>query len=235
GVSLVDPGGPPSAGRAGGVRFRAAAIDVGVDIASLWRRQITLSALATDLDFEMTVPGKETSGSVIFPLPDFFQVGPLRVSIGSVRVKNSHFVIRQTDPALTVEVASADVTARPTTGDLEISGRLDRAIVDAIGRHEQIDRLALDGRLSADQIRIRGMGWHWQGDSMELEGGVRRPWIGARELFLRAKGNVSLGALARVVGVDRRLDGKAEVTADITGPLSAIEVGGRVRIPQLGL
>jgi hypothetical protein len=36
------------------VLLRAPTIDVSVDIASLWRRELTLSLLATDLDLDMT-------------------------------------------------------------------------------------------------------------------------------------------------------------------------------------
>src|SRR5262245_44128177 len=215
-VALADldvPGRSP-----GRVRLRVAAFDVGIDIASVWRRQIILSGLATDLDLEMTVPGKEPSGPGIFPLPEFFQVGPLRVGIGSMRVAKGHAVIRQAEPPLTIEVASADVTARPTAGDLEVSGRLGTVNVDAAGHREQIDRVALDGRLSADVVRIRQINWRWQGESLQLEGEVRHPWVDARELSVRAKGDVSLAAVAGVIDLGRRLDGKAQIAAEITGP-----------------
>ena len=234
-VSLVDLDVPAAATAPRGVRLRAPAIHVGIDVASVWRRQITLSALATDVDLEMTIPARETTTRNIFPLPEFLEIGPLQVGVGSVRVKNGRAVIRHSDPALTVEVSSADVTARPTGGDLEIAGRLDTVRVRAAGRHEQIDRVVLDGRLSADVVRIRRIAWQWQGESTELEGEVRHPWVDARELSVRAKGDVSLAAVARATGLDQRLDGKARITAEITGPLSAVQIAGRVRIAELGL
>src|SRR5262249_51775081 len=74
-------------GRRDGVLARAAAIDVSVDIASLWRREFILSAVATDLHLDATVPKTETAGPNLFPLPPYFPVGPLRIGIGSIRVK----------------------------------------------------------------------------------------------------------------------------------------------------
>src|SRR5262249_27260162 len=102
-ASLVDLDVPASTTSPAALRVRAASIDVGLDIASVWRRRITLSALATDLDLEMTVPDTPSTGPGLFPLPEFFQAGPLRVGIGSVRVTRGHVVIHQKEPALTFE------------------------------------------------------------------------------------------------------------------------------------
>jgi hypothetical protein len=58
-LSVADldvPGTPP-----GALRLSAAAIDVHLDIASLWRREITLSARVTDLRLDLTLP--QTSGA----------------------------------------------------------------------------------------------------------------------------------------------------------------------------
>ena len=95
----------------------------------------------------MTVPGTKGGDIDIFPLPEYLDVGPLRVGIGTVRVQGSHAVIRKPDSGLTIEVAGADVTARPLAGDLDVTGRLDTLRVEALGRREQIDRVAIDGRL----------------------------------------------------------------------------------------
>jgi autotransporter translocation and assembly factor TamB len=230
-LSLVDldvPGTPPD-----GVLLRAAAIDVNVDIASLWRRELTISAVATDLRLDMAVPRTDAAAPSVFPLPRYFEVGPLRVGIGNIRVKGGHATIREPGADLTIEVRGADVTAWPVAGDLDVSGRLDTLRVDALGRHEQIDQVAVEGRLSADLIAIRQIGLYWQGEAMRVDGELRRPWGGSPELSLRVKGVIALGALAKAVGLDDRLDGKAQIAAEIAGPAAAPRIGGRVRIPEL--
>jgi len=146
-----------------GLLLRAAAVDVSIDIRSLWRRELTVSALATDLQFEMTTSETQTDGPGIFPLPDHVQIGPLRIGIGSARVTGSHIVIRHPQSVRTVEVGGADVTAWPVGGDLDVSGRIDMLRADAFGRREQVDQVVVDGRLSADLIRIRRLGWRWAG------------------------------------------------------------------------
>src|SRR5262249_30903455 len=214
-VSLVDldvPGVPPD-----GVLLHAAAIDVSVDIASLWRRELTVSALATDLRLDVAAPQTEGAGVNIFPLPRHFAVGPLRVGIGSIRIKNGHATIRVPEGSLIIDAQGADVTARPAAGDLDVSGRLDALRVDALGRREQLDRVALDGRLSADRIAIRRIGWSWQGEVMQIRGEVRHPWVAGRELSLRAEGEISVGAVAKAVGLVDQLDGKAQIAADVKG------------------
>ena len=73
------------------------------------------------------------------------------------------------------------------------------------------------------------------GEAMQIDGEVRRPWGASRELSLRVKGDIALAALAKAAGLDQRIDGKAQVAAEITGPAAAPRIGGRVRIPELGL
>ena len=125
---------------------------------------------------------------------------------------------------MTIEVAGADVTARPAAGDLDVSGRLDTLRVDALGRREQIDRVALDGRLSADLVRIRQIDWRWQGEAMHLDGEMRRPWVASRELSLRVKGDVPSRRSRRQpasISRDRRQGpGAAEITGRRRGWLS---------------
>ena len=228
-LSLIDldvPGTPPD-----GVLVRAAAIDVSVDIASLWCRQLILSAVATDLRLDMAVPRTEATGVRLFPLPRYFEVGPLRVGIGRIRVKGGHATIREPDAGVTIEVRGADVTARPAAGDLDVAGWLETLRVDALSVH----RVAVDGRLSADLISIRRIGWHWEGEAMQIRGEVRRPWDATRELSLSAKGDIDLAALAKSAGIAERLEGKAQVAAEITGPPGAPGIAGRVRVPDLRL
>jgi autotransporter translocation and assembly factor TamB len=234
-LSLVDLDVPARATPPDDVLLRAASIDMSIDIASLWRRELTISALATDVHLEMTVPRTGGGGAGIFPLPRYVEVGPFRVGIGSIGIRGGHAVIREPEAAVTIEVAGADLTARPALGDLDVSGRLDMLGVDALGRRERIDRVTVDGRLSADLVRIRQIGWRWQGEAMLVDGEVRRPWLASRELSLRAKGHISIAACAKAAALDARMDGRAEITAEIIGPATAPRVAGRVRIPELGL
>src|SRR5262249_53227850 len=151
----------------------------------------------------------------IFPLPPDFAVGPLRIGIGKVRINGGHLRVRMPDPAMVIEVQGADVTARPTYGDLDVAGRLDALAVEVLGRREQLDRVAVDGRLSADVIALRRIAWRWRGQPMQLGGDVRKPWGAERELALRATGDVALGAIATAASVDAQVDGAAHVTAEI--------------------
>jgi autotransporter translocation and assembly factor TamB len=198
----------------GGVGLRATAIDVSVAIASLWRRQLTVSVLATDLSLDATVPATGAAGPALFPLPQSFALGPLSVSVGSIRIKGGDVVVRAPEASLTVEVAGADVTAWPVAGDLDVFGRVEALRVGAFDRHEQLDQVTLDGRLSADRIQIRRVGWRWQGELMQLDGDVRHPWVAGRELSLRLNGDIALATLARVAGSDHRIDGKIQVAID---------------------
>src|SRR5262249_5970519 len=137
------------------------------------------------------------------------------------------------EAAFALETQGADVTAWPVAGDLDVSGRLDVLRVGIQGRHAQIDQVGVDGRLSADLIRVRHIGWRWRGGVMQLDGAVRHRCDQSRELSLRAKGDVPLGALAQAVGLDEPIDGKAEIVADVTGAVEAPAIAARVQIPEL--
>ena len=212
-----------------GLAARAASIDLSVDLASLWRRRLTVSAVATDLRLDMAIPRTESTGPSLFPLPPFFQIGPLHVGIGTVRVRGARVTIRDPDTSSTVEVGGADVVAGSVAGDLDVSGRLDTLRVNAL----EVERVDLEGRLSADAISIRRVGWRWHGEAMGLEGAVRRPWAADRELALHAKGRLGLAAVAKAAAMEGPLDGTAEVTAEISGPPGAPRVSGRIRIAEL--
>ena len=213
-ASLLDLDVPARETPPGSVLLRATSIDVDVDIASLWRRQLTVSVLATDLRFEMAVPQTKASSGGIFPLPRHFEVGPLRVSIGRIRVTGGRAVIRDPEAGMTIEAAGADVTGRPDEGDLDVAGRLDTLRLDLLGRSERLDRVTVDGRLAADVIRIRQIAWHWQGEGMQIGGEMRRPWVSDRELSLQLNGDIGLAALAKAAGLNQQVEGKARVAID---------------------
>jgi autotransporter translocation and assembly factor TamB len=230
-LSLADldiPGTAP-----GAMRLSAAAIDVHVDIASIWRREITLSGRATDLRLDLVLPETSAGGPPLFPLPQHLEAGPLRIGIGSLRVRHADVTVSDPSADLTIETRGADVTGRPVAGDLVVSGQLDTLRVDVGGRGEQVDRVTLAGRLAADRIAIRQVDWLWQGEPMRLDGEVRRPWEDNPELSLRVKGDVALGALATALHLDARLDGNARIAAEIKGPAQTPGIGGQVRIPEL--
>jgi hypothetical protein len=216
-------------GSPAGLGAHAAAIDLSVDLASLWRRRLTVSAVATDLRLDVAIPHTDSTGPRVFPLPPYFEVGPLRVAIGTLRLRGARVTVRDPGTSLIVEVGGADVAARPIAGDLDVSGRLDRLRVNAI----EIERVDLDGRLSADAMAIRRVGWRWQGEAMGLEGAVRRPWADDRELAVRARGRLALAAVAKAMAVDSPLEGTAEIAAEVSGPPAAPRVSGRVRVPDL--
>ena len=197
-----------------GVLARAGSIDVSVDIASLWRRRLTVSAVATDLRLDLTVPATSGGGPPPFPLPSSFDAGPITIGIGRIRVAGGDVVIRMPESDLTLGIASPDVTARPVAGDLEVSGRLGALRVETMGRREQFDAVTLDGRLAAEVIRLRRVGWRWQGEALRLVGEIRRPWVDDREVSLRLDGDLGLTALAHAAGSDQRIDGKIAVAIE---------------------
>jgi autotransporter translocation and assembly factor TamB len=213
-VSLDDLeiGAGPAA--APGMRVRAGTIDVSIDIASLWRRQLTVSAVATDLHLDFTVPATSGGGPALFPLPESFEAGPVRIGIGRVGIAGGDVVIRMPESGVTLEIASPDVTARPVAGDLEVSGRLGALRVDAGGRREQFDQVTLDGRLAADIIRLRQIVWRWQGEALRLVGEIRRPWVDDREVSLRLDGDLAFTPLAHAAGSDQTIDGKIQVAIE---------------------
>src|SRR5262249_23638946 len=105
--------------------------------------------------------------------------------------------------------------------------------IAALGRREQFDQVSVDGRLSADLVRVRQIGWRWRGEAMQLDGEVRHPFHPTRELSFSVKGDVALAAFSRAVGLDEPLEGKAQVVADVTGAAEAPAIAARVRIPEL--
>ena len=197
-----------------GLRLRAAAIDVKLDIASLWRRQLTVSAIARDLRLDFTVPATSGGAPPPFPLPESFDAGPVRIGIGRVGIEGGHLMIRMPEPAMVLEIADPDVTARPAGGDLDVSGRVGILRVDALGRREPFEQITLDGRLAADVIRLRQVGWRWHGEALRLVGEVRRPWTGDREVSLRLDGDLALTALAHLAGSEQKLDGKIQLAVE---------------------
>src|SRR5262245_6745920 len=54
-VSLIDLDVPAAAAPPGGIGLRAAAIHVNIDVASVWRRQLVVSARAVALDLAMAL------------------------------------------------------------------------------------------------------------------------------------------------------------------------------------
>ena len=199
----------------GGLGLRAAAIDVNIDIASLWRRQVTVSAVVTDLHVDTTVTaGGTDDGPALFPLPSSFELGLVRVGIGSVRIMGGDVVVRLPEAAFTLQVTGPDVRAWPVTGELEVSGRVDTLRVATLGRREQLEQITLDGRLAADRLEIRQLGWRWHGAAMELGGHVRQPWGSGREVALRLDGDLALAALAQVAGSDQNLEGTIHVAVE---------------------
>ncbi len=213
-VSLQDleVGTRPAA--AGASWLRAAAIDLSVDIASLWRRQLMVSALATDVQLDATMPATTGDGPDLFPLPDSFEAGPLRIGIGRVGVKGGDIVIRTADGDMTLELSGPVVTARPAAGDLDVSGRIETLRVAALGRREQLTQVALEGRLSADVITVRQLAWRWQGEALRLAGEVRHPWTAEPEAALRLDGDLALSAVARLAGSDQEIEGKIQIAVD---------------------
>src|SRR5262245_3145571 len=197
-----------------GLRLRAGAIDVNLDIASVWRRQLTVSAIARDLRLDYTVSATSGGGAPPFPLPESFDAGPVRIGIGRVGIKGGHVVIRMPEPALGLEIADPDLTARPTGGALDVFGLVGALGVDALGRREQFEAVTLDGRLAADVIRLRQVGWRWHGEALRLVVAVRRPWVADREVALRLEGDLALTALAHLAGSDQKLDGKIQLRVD---------------------
>ena len=231
-ISLVDLHVLPRATPPDGVLLRAPTIDVSVDIASLWRRELTLSLLATDLDLDMTAPPMKARRA------RHLSAAPVRGDRAAPRrhrkraAQGGHAVIRGPEAAWTVEVAGADVTARPAAGDLDVSGRLDTLRVERArpprahraGRRRRPAR----GRPAphpADRLAL-------EGEAMHLDGEMRRPWLASREVSLRLKGVIGLGALAKAAGLDQRIDGKAQIGADITGPAAAPRIAARRPDPR---
>jgi len=213
-ITLEDLEIAPSAASPDGLSLRAAAIDVSLDIASVWRRQLTVSAVARNLRLDFTVPATSGGGGLPFPLPESFDAGPVRIGIGRVAISGGHVVIRLPEPAMVLEIADPDITARPTGGDLDVFGRVGVLRVDALGRREQFDAVTLDGRLAADVIRLRQVGWRWHGEALRLVGEVRRPWVADREVVLRLDGDLALTALAHLAGSEQTLDGKIQLALD---------------------
>jgi autotransporter translocation and assembly factor TamB len=215
------------------LRGRLPRADVSVAVESLWRRELVLSValMAPDIRVDMSLGG---AGEIsVFPLPASFPIGPLHVRIGAVRIARGHFAFRDRATGLGLEVVEGGMSARPVAGDLDVSLDLGRLGFDLGEVHDHLERIAGDGRLSADRIRVGRLAWQWEGHSMQVEGEIREPWRDARQLALHVAGELPLAPLARRAGAQTDVRGTARIAADVTGAPSGPRVAGELSIPEL--
>jgi autotransporter translocation and assembly factor TamB len=218
-LSLADvvSKGPPE-----GITLRIPTVDVDVAIESLWRRRLVLSMRLRDPDLALSARLDDAGGTVPFPLPEFIAIGPLRVGIGSVHVIRGRAVVREPGRQLALELRDADAVARPVAGDLDVSLQIGGVRIAHAGRSADLESVGLETRLSAATVRIERFAWRWRGEAMRVGGTVRNPWADAPELALRLDGAVPFAG-----GVGR-------LTAEVTGPLAAPRVDGRIAVTALG-
>src|SRR5262249_29353367 len=127
-------------------------VDVSLGIESLWRGRFVLSVALSEPDVAAEGGGNQSSRIDVVPLPESFPIGPVRIRIGTVRVTGGHLVFRQSRPPLALEARGVDVVARPAAGDLDVSAQAGALRIDALGRGEEVERVAVDARLSAEGI-----------------------------------------------------------------------------------
>ena len=98
--------------------LRLRRIDVGVGLASLWRRRLFVSRVILDGP-EVRLDSNDSGGAPLVlpdPIPASFAVGPITIELGRIEVRNGHVIIRVGPPPGTLALQGLEGSARPEGG-----------------------------------------------------------------------------------------------------------------------
>jgi translocation and assembly module TamB len=205
-----------------------------VGISSLWRRQLVLSTIRLeDLTLRLSATGQAASSpSPPLDVPDTLQAGPVTVRIGTVRIERGHIIYSDDARGLSVEVRGLDATGRPMRRGIDATLHLAALSLQTSDLRETVTDVEGSGWIHQDLLTIRKLAGRWQARSLRVAGDVRHPFASA-ETDLRVQGEVDLAPLAQRLKAPWPLTGVATVDAGIRGPVDAVQVAGRLAVPQL--
>ena len=212
--------------------LRLAHARVGLGLSTLWRGRLMLAILLED--GSLNLPPQATGPSPTpLALPDTIPAGRFTLGIQDVRV--ARMDVRNTDPqrGTDLEIRGLAGTARPGQERLDLDLQADRAGVTSSEVTERVTEIEAAGSLQGDLVRIGRLSAIWLGHRVRARGEVRR--IATQpDLALRLEGPVDL---SRLVGryTQTPVQGLAQASLDVRGPLSAPEVSGQARVPALAI
>ena len=215
-----------------GTLLQAPRLVVGVRLASLWRRELVLSAVLHQPVLRVVAGGEAGAQALPASVPDRFVVGPLTVRVDALEVQEGE--VSYEDPARGVALAIArlDARAAPAGGGLDLrlqAGRL--ALTQAAASYELAD-VSATAALRQDRVRLEQAGASFAGERIELRGEVT-DLAGPVLLALDVKGQVSLGALHRLGLTPLALDGTARVQGTVSGTATSPTVALQLAVPSL--
>ncbi|HTU03018.1 MAG TPA: hypothetical protein VMG58_14415, partial [Candidatus Sulfotelmatobacter sp.] len=149
------------------------------------------------------------------------------------QIRVARIDLRETDPrrGSELEVHGLTGTGQPARGRLDLDLRAASVRVADPERTERVEQLAGVGSVEGEVVRIGRLSGVWLGHRVEARGEVRE--IATRpDLRLRVEGAVDLG---RLVGryAQVPVQGLAQASLEVRGPITALEVSGQARAPAL--
>ncbi len=218
-------------GWADGVLLQARRLIVGVQLASLWRRELVLGVVleqpAVRLAAEVGPPGRAWPPWVA----DRVVVGPLTVVLGALETRGAEVEYRAAGRDLALAATGLD--ARIAPGGDRVDVRLRVARLAASGPHGPLglDEVSAEGALTADQIRLTYARGRLAGELLEVSGRIEDP-AGAARLALDVRGRLALAVLARW-GVAPAFEGTARLQGHVGGTAAVPTLSAQLAVPTL--
>jgi hypothetical protein len=227
---LTVAGGPDWAD---GTALTAGRVEVGVGVASLWRRELVISRVLLE-DVGVTYETAADGDGVPLPdvIPSRFPLGPVTVEVRSVEVSRGHLVFRRPDGTTAIALRAVDVRATPAEGGVAASGSAGAVVLGFADVEETVHAVRASLRLQRDRLVVSRLEGRWRAERASVTGEVSDLAASPR-LALRADGVLPLAWLGDRLGAPWPVAGSATVDARIAGTVSAPEISARARVPQL--
>lgn len=204
---------------------------VNIAISSLWRGQLTLSAVLEDVTVRIEPQAAgDPSGPLVPAIPHSVDVGPLTFGIAEVRLVRGQVVYARPDQH--VEVQGLRGRAEPEAGGLRVAAQAE-AVELRIGQARETFRAVdLQGRLTRDALEIGTLAGTWEGQPITIRGQVYELNTPPKLRFT-VTAQMDLARLAARAGLDIPVHGTAQIQAEVRGEINAPQVTGTISAPRL--
>jgi hypothetical protein len=212
--------------------LRLRRIDVGIGIASLWRRRLYISRVILDGP-ELRLDANGAGGAALVlpdPIPVSFAVGPITIELGTIEVRNGHVVVRVGPPPGTLALHGLEGSAWPEGGGAAVKLALTTLRVVMPPFDETVQAIEATGRIRGDAVDLEFLRGRWHGEGVTLSG--RITGLGER-IDLAVRGKLVIAEVAKLAGVTQGVAGVAEVDGTIRGAPAAPALAVSVAVPAL--